>query len=53
MNCLLSNATIKITNKKVIFNENTNKYYLEVNYSFGSPDLYGPFNTELDAQTFL
>ena len=53
MTCLLSQPPIKITHKTVIFDEKTDKYYLEVKYSFGSHDLYGPFKTEFDAQTFL
>lgn len=52
MPCVLSTPII-ITKKKVFFDKKENAFFLEVIYSEGKPDVYGPFESELDATHFL
>jgi hypothetical protein len=50
---LLLNPPIVVTKKKVFFDPHKRAYFLEVSYSYGRADLYGPFTTALEAQSFV
>ena len=52
MPCLLS-PPIAIIDKRVFYDKKENAFFLEVIYSFGESDVYGPFETESDAKRFL
>ena len=52
MPCLLS-PPISIIKKKVFFDKKEKAFFLEVVYSFGKSDVYGPFDKETDAENFL
>jgi hypothetical protein len=52
MSCLLS-PPISIIKKKVFFDKKEKAFFLEVTYSYGKSDVYGPFDTERDAENFL
>lgn len=52
MTCILS-PPIAIIKKRSFYDEKERAYFLEVVYSFGKPDVYGPFDTEQGAIDFL
>jgi hypothetical protein len=52
MPCIAS-PPIVIVNKKAFFDKKERAFFLEVIYSYGKSDIYGPFKNELDALRFL
>jgi hypothetical protein len=52
MPCIAS-PPIAIIKKKTFFDKKEKAFFLEVIYSYGKPDIYGPFKNELDAVSFL
>lgn len=52
MSCLAS-PPIAIIKKKTFFDKKENAFFLEVIYSYGKSDVYGPFKDELEAISFL
>lgn len=52
MPCLLS-PPIAIIDKRVFYDKKGKAFFLEVIYSFGESDVYGPFESEVDARNFL
>lgn len=52
MPCILS-PPIAITKKKVFFDKQEKAFFVEVIYSYGKSDIYGPFKNESEAKTFI
>lgn len=52
MPCILS-PPISIIDKRVFYDKKEKSFFIEVLYSLGKSDLYGPFKTELDAKRFI
>lgn len=49
----LADSRIIITDRKIFYDKKDKFYYLEIFYSRGKSDIYGPFKTYKEAESFL